>query len=124
MTTELLRGWPLPQPDDDDDKHARGQALVIGGSVLVPGAPLLSGSAALRAGAGKVQVATVDVNAPALGVAFPEALVAGLPATEAGGIAPTARALRRVAGMGGNARAVLLGPGPFGPHPRRSLGHA
>ena len=64
--------------------------LVIGGSVEVPGAALLAGIAALRAGAGKLQIATGRSVAPHLGLAVPEALVAGLPETEAGGLDPSA----------------------------------
>ncbi|HWT71072.1 MAG TPA: NAD(P)H-hydrate dehydratase, partial [Oxalicibacterium sp.] len=46
----LLRSWPLPVHAPDDDKEARGQVLVIGGSRETPGAVLLAATAALRAG--------------------------------------------------------------------------
>src|SRR4051794_36254693 len=90
LTTDFLRGWPLPQPDDEDDKHDRGQVLVVGGSVAIPGATMLSGLAALRAGAGKVRVATTQTTAVALGVAMPEAMVAGFPEVGEGAIDPAA----------------------------------
>ena len=65
--------------------------------------------AALRAGAGKLQIATGRSVAPHLGLAVPEALVAGLPETEAGGLDPAAADLlaARVRAL----RAVLVGPG-------------
>lgn len=109
VTADLLRGMPLPSPGEDGDKEERGRVLVIGGSLEVPGAVLLAGVAALRAGAGKLQIATNRSIAPHLALAVPEALVAGLPETEAGGIAPDAaeNLLRRVA----RCDAVLIGPG-------------
>lgn len=33
----LLQRWPLPQPDDDADKEARGRVLVVGGARETPG---------------------------------------------------------------------------------------
>src|SRR5688500_13678560 len=75
---DLLREWPLPQPDDDDSKEERGRVLVIGGSTQVPGAVLLAGEAALRVGAGKLQLATAASVAPGLALAVPEALVVPL----------------------------------------------
>lgn len=109
VTGDLLRGMPLPRPGQDGDKEERGRVLVIGGSREVPGAALLAGVAALRAGAGKLQIATNRSIAPSLALAVPEALVAGLPETAAGGIAPGAAEdlLRRVA----RCDAVLIGPG-------------
>ena len=101
---------PLPRPDAEGDKDARGRVLVVGGSALTPGAILLAGVAALRAGAGKLQLATVRSTAPALGVAVPESLVVPLAETRAGEIAGKAGArslLARVA----DADALLLGPG-------------
>jgi NAD(P)H-hydrate repair Nnr-like enzyme with NAD(P)H-hydrate dehydratase domain len=55
--------------------------LVVGGARELPGAVLLAGVGALRAGAGKLQLAVPRGIAPALGVALPEALVAGLAET-------------------------------------------
>jgi len=109
VTSGLLRDWPLPSLDDDDDKHDRGTVLVVGGSVSVPGAALLAGTAALRAGAGRLMVATTRSTAVALGVALPEALVAGLPETGEGGVDPSA--LDEVIGMVDRASAVVIGPG-------------
>ena len=79
LTRELLLGWPLPEAEDGADKHARGTALVIGGDATTPGSVLLAGLAALRVGAGRLQVATAEETATAIGVAAPEAKVMGLP---------------------------------------------
>ncbi|CAO3407579.1 ADP-dependent (S)-NAD(P)H-hydrate dehydratase (EC 4.2.1.136) [Azospirillum largimobile] len=109
VTAELLRGMPLPQPDGDGDKETRGRVLVVAGSVPVPGGALLAGIGALRAGAGKLQIATAAGIAPHLGLALPEALVAGLPETPDGGIAPdSAKALAERASR---CDTVLIGPG-------------
>ena len=109
VTREFLRGLPLPQPSKDGDKDQRGRVLVVGGSLEVPGAALLAGIAALRAGAGKLQIATGRSAAPHLGLAVPEALVAGLPETEAGGLDPAAAEL--LAARVRRCDAVLVGPG-------------
>jgi ADP-dependent NAD(P)H-hydrate dehydratase len=110
VTRALLRRMPLPQPDDDSDKDARGRVLAIGGSVQTPGALLLAGVAALRAGAGKLQLATVKSVAAALGVAVPESLVVALPETRAGEIAGDAGG-RALAEHAARTDAVLVGPG-------------
>jgi hydroxyethylthiazole kinase-like uncharacterized protein yjeF len=87
VTPQLLRGWPLPTPDDSGTKHDRGTVLVVGGAASTPGAVLLAGLAALRVGAGRLQVATVEATAVALGVTLPEAMVVGLaPADLAAGL--------------------------------------
>jgi ADP-dependent NAD(P)H-hydrate dehydratase len=109
LTAETLRAWPLPL-DDHDDKRDRGTVLVIAGTVRTAGAALLAGLAAMRAGAGRLQIATVETSAAALGVAVPEALILGLPPTDAGAPDPVATielAADRIAG----ADAILLGPG-------------
>lgn len=104
-----LRRMPLPEPRDGGGKEERGRVLVVGGSRELPGAVLLAGTAALRAGAGKLQIgAPASLGIP-LGLAVPEALVAGLAETEAGSVA--AEAADRVVELGGRCRAVLLGPG-------------
>src|SRR5919106_4302502 len=72
-----LRAHPLP-PVIDGDKETKGRVLVIAGSREVPGAALLTATAAMRAGAGKLRIATVDSVAIPIGVAMPEAMVAGL----------------------------------------------
>lgn len=106
---ETLRGWPLPMPDGEGDKEARGRLLIIGGSREIAGAVVLAATAALRAGAGKVAVATIDAMAPHLAVALPETRVISLPATRHGGIDPAATALLEAPVS--RADAVLIGPG-------------
>lgn len=100
---------PLPAPNSDADKDQRGRVLVVAGSASVPGGALLAATAALRAGAGKLQIATCEKVAVALGVAMPEALVIGLPETSASETATGAGAalLERVQ----CSDAVLIGPG-------------
>jgi hydroxyethylthiazole kinase-like uncharacterized protein yjeF len=110
VTRALLRRMPLPQPDDDGDKDARGRVLAVGGSAQTPGAILLAGVAALRAGAGKLQLATVRSAAAALGVAVPESLVIALAETRAGEIAGAA-AGRALAERVAVVDALLVGPG-------------
>lgn len=107
VTSELLRGWPLPDPAGG--KNARGSVLVIGGSAETLGAVVLAAEAALRAGAGKLQVATVASMAPYAAQSLPEARVIGLPETSGGALGPEAAdAVRNVAET---ADAVLIGPG-------------
>ncbi|MCW2613951.1 MAG: NAD(P)H-hydrate dehydratase [Frankiales bacterium] len=115
VTAQSLRGWPLPEPDDDGTKHDRGTVAVVGGAVSTPGAVLLAGLAALRAGAGRLQVLTVEPTAVALGVALPEAMVVGLPCGPGGSVAGDAGD-RVVEGTSG-ADAVVLGPGLLGRGP-------
>jgi ADP-dependent NAD(P)H-hydrate dehydratase len=91
---------PLPDATAAHDKHDRGSVLVVGGAPQTPGAVLLSGIAALRAGAGKVQLVTDPSIAPHLGVAMPEALVAGYDALD---------------DLCEHADAVLVGPGTSNP---------
>jgi ADP-dependent NAD(P)H-hydrate dehydratase len=109
VTPKLLRDWPLPEPGGGGDKHSRGTVLVVGGAEGTPGAVLLCGVAALRAGAGRLQVLTVAANAVALGIALPEALVAGLPADPDGTL--SAAAADEVADRAGRAAALVVGPG-------------
>lgn len=78
LDSDWLRAHPLPRPDNAADKNARGRVLAIGGCALVPGGIALTAEAAFRAGAGKVQVATIERAALALGVAMPEIAVIGL----------------------------------------------
>lgn len=110
VTRALLRRIPLPRPNDDDDKDARGRVLVVGGSAHTPGAILLAGVAALRAGAGTLQLATVRSTAAALGVAVPESLVVALVETRSGEIAGEASG-RALAERAEVADALLIGPG-------------
>ncbi|MEO5588163.1 MAG: NAD(P)H-hydrate dehydratase [Gemmatimonadaceae bacterium] len=105
----MLRQWPLPAPRGNDSKEDRGRILVIGGETSLPGAVILSGIAALRAGAGKLQIATCESIAPAVGVAVPESMAVALEETERGTIAPSAAAT--IAELIRAADAVLIGPG-------------
>lgn len=109
VSRAMLRDWPLPQPDSDDDKESRGRVLVVGGEVAIPGAVVLAGIAALRAGAGKLQIATCRSIAPTVGVAVPEALALGLDENANGTIAESAVASLRPLIDG--ADAILIGPG-------------
>lgn len=81
-----LRAHPLPMPEGETDKNARGHVIALGGSRSVPGGILLTAEAALRAGAGKMQIATVASVAIALGIAMPEAGVIALGETSGGEI--------------------------------------
>ncbi|HUR15410.1 MAG TPA: NAD(P)H-hydrate dehydratase [Mycobacteriales bacterium] len=103
LTPHLLRGWPLPEAQEGDDKQARGTVLVLGGDATTPGSVLLAGLAALRVGAGRLQIATAPETAAAVGVAAPEAKVMGVALGELGDVA-----LDPVA-------AVLVGPGLLSP---------
>ncbi len=109
VTPDFLRSTPLPRHRQGDDKDGRGRVLVVAGSVEVPGAALLCGIGALRAGAGKLQIATCRSVAPHLGMAAPEALVAGLEETPGGGISPDEA--DKLAKRAGRCDALLLGPG-------------
>ncbi|MDX6199337.1 MAG: ADP-dependent NAD(P)H-hydrate dehydratase [Actinomycetota bacterium] len=109
VTPQLLRDWPLPTPDDDGTKHARGTVCVVGGAVSTPGAVLLAGLAALRVGAGRLQILTVDPTAVALGVAVPEAMVVGLPTSSSGSLSPSAA--DRIVEQVREDTTVVLGPG-------------
>ena len=114
VTRAFLAQHPLPMPEGEVDKDARGRVMVVGGNREVPGAVLLAGISALRAGAGKLQIATAASCAVALAVAVPEARVTGLVENAAGDIDPA------------NAQAILdciqphdavvLGPGMLDDH--------
>jgi ADP-dependent NAD(P)H-hydrate dehydratase len=108
LTPQVLRGMPLPQPQEGD-KKARGNVLVIAGSLQVPGAALLAGVAALRAGAGRLRIATCRSVATAMAISAPEAFVLGLKETGAGGIDPSS--IDDLLPLFGSADAVLIGPG-------------
>lgn len=111
--TPLDSAWlaehPLPQPEGDTDKNSRGRVLVAGGSATVPGALRLTGEAAFRAGAGKVQLATVEQVALALGMTMPEAAVFPLPANDAGELGEAAGP--RLADYLTRCDTLVLGPG-------------
>jgi ADP-dependent NAD(P)H-hydrate dehydratase len=109
ISPALLRGWPLPQPDEEGDKEERGRVLVVGGACEMPGAVILAATAALRAGAGKLQIATSRSIAQAVAVAIPEARVFALPETKAGAVA--ASAATEIIKRALDVNAVLIGPG-------------
>jgi hydroxyethylthiazole kinase-like uncharacterized protein yjeF len=109
ISPQLLRTWPLPQPDEASDKEARGRVLVVGGGREMPGAVVLAATAAARAGAGKLQIATGRSVALHVAAVVPEARVFALPETRTGALAATG-----VAQIGehlNEASAVLVGPG-------------
>ena len=87
----FLRGMPLPEPGEGG-KEAR-----------------LAGTAALRVGAGKLQFHTAASIAIPLAFAMPEAMVVGLPETEAGSPAPEAAG--QIADAASRCSALLVGPG-------------
>lgn len=112
LTPEHLRQHPLPDHHGAGDKHDRGTALVVGGSVETPGALVLAGLAALRAGAGRLQVAVDAAVAPQVAAALPEARVLGLAVDEGGVACGDLGALREAVG---SADAVLVGSGCMAP---------
>jgi ADP-dependent NAD(P)H-hydrate dehydratase len=107
VTPQVLRGWRLPEPTGG--KESRGSILVVGGSTETLGAVTLAAEAALRSGAGKLQVVVPSKVAPHVSIALPEALVRGVPSTEAGAIRGSSAEL--VVDLAENASAVLIGPG-------------
>lgn len=109
ITRKLLRRWPLPDLDPQDDKEDRGSVLVIGGSTSLAGAVVLAGTAALRAGAGKLQIATSRTAAPLVAIAVPEARSIGLRETREGMIAPSASST--VSSLAKENDAIVIGPG-------------
>jgi ADP-dependent NAD(P)H-hydrate dehydratase len=119
VTPAVLHGDPLPDHGSSTDKHERGSALVVGGTSQTPGAVLLAGVAALRAGAGRIQLATVEATAVALGVAVPEAAVLGLPVD--GDDHFGEEAVARLLPVLGDAGAVLVGSGTFEPEASAAL---
>lgn len=109
ISTEVLRGLPLPQYSDDDDKADYGKLLIIAGSRHLPGAAILAARAALRSGCGTVRVAAPESVAVHIGAQVPELMVLPLPETNAGTVA--ARASTLIAEQWAPCDAVLLGPG-------------
>jgi ADP-dependent NAD(P)H-hydrate dehydratase len=107
VTPQVLRGWRLPEPTGG--KESRGSILVVGGSTETLGAVLLAAEAALRSGAGKLQVVVPSKVAPHVSISLPEALVRGVPSTEAGAIRASSAEL--IVDLARSASAVLLGPG-------------
>jgi ADP-dependent NAD(P)H-hydrate dehydratase len=109
LTDELLRAWPLPQPDREGDKEERGRVLVVGGSIEMPGAVVLAATTALRAGAGKLRIATVKSAASLVAGLVPESRVFRLAETKTGAISAGARDV--IAEEAEKVQAVLVGPG-------------
>jgi ADP-dependent NAD(P)H-hydrate dehydratase len=107
VTPQVLRRWRLPEPTGG--KEARGSILVVGGSTETLGAVTLAAEAALRSGAGKLQVVVPSKVAPHVSIALPEALVRGVPSTEAGAI--RASSVELFLDLAQRASAVLIGPG-------------
>src|SRR3954465_11482572 len=107
ITPQVLRGWRLPEPTGG--KESRGSILVVGGSTQTVGAGLLAPEAALRSGAGKLQVVVPSKVAPHVSISLPEALVRGVPSTEAGAIRADSAELLLDLAQG--ASAGLIGPG-------------
>ena len=112
LDLDWLEAHPLPTHAGDTDKNARGRVVLAGGARFVPGALRLTGEAVLRAGAGKLQMATVEEVATALGVLVPEAAMMALPADEDGEIADAAIAL--IAEAVAKCDTCILGPGMSG----------
>ena len=114
VTRAFLAQHPLPMPEGEVDKDARGRVMVVGGNREVPGAVLLAGISALRAGAGKLQIATAASCAVALAVAVPEARVTGLVENAAGDIDPANA--QSILDCIQPHDAVVLGPGMLDDH--------
>lgn len=109
LDVATLRDWPLPVPADDEDKEARGRALVIAGCPETPGAAILAGHAALRAGVGKLTLVTVASVAPGIALAVPEARVIAMPDDVAAW--PRSASMAKLIELAGRAQGVLIGPG-------------
>lgn len=84
LDSNWLRAHPLPVPDRNTDKNARGRVAIVGGSRFVPGGIALTAEAALRSGAGKVQVVTIKSCAVPLGIILPEVAVIAASETDDG----------------------------------------
>src|SRR3954454_2418524 len=108
LDRKALKAHPLP-PVVDGGKETKGRILIVAGSREVPGAALLAASAALRAGAGKLKIATIGSVAREIGVAIPEAMVAGLPEDTDGGFAGAA--VDAIAERAAKVDAIVAGPG-------------
>lgn len=112
VVDSVLRGWPLPDVADDDDKEGRGRVLIVAGSREIPGAAVLAALAALRSGAGKLLLASAASVAQGIALAVPEARVMSLAESASGGIEPAAVA--QLAPLAQRTDAVLIGPGLLG----------
>lgn len=108
LTRAELQKHPLPSPLAED-KDDRGRILVVAGCKQVPGAALLSALGAMRAGAGKLQIATSEGAAAALGVRMAEARIVAVPEGRDGGFARSAVAT--IGALATGVDAVVAGPG-------------
>lgn len=90
-------------------KGETGSLLIVGGSAAMSGAPALAARAACRIGAGLVYLAVPQGIRDAVAVQVPEAVVYGLPADEAGGLA--LEAWEAIAPLLERCTAGVLGPG-------------
>jgi ADP-dependent NAD(P)H-hydrate dehydratase len=106
VDSTLLAGWPLPDPNEANDKEERGSVLLVGGSKEMPGAIILAATAAMRAGAGKLCIATAESVAALVAQVVPEARVIALAETPRGGLRTDDLAM-----LPKNVDAVLIGPG-------------
>jgi ADP-dependent NAD(P)H-hydrate dehydratase / NAD(P)H-hydrate epimerase len=68
-------GERLPRPGPESDKYRRGVLGLLAGSDRFAGAAVLATGAAVRGGAGMVRVATADVPALAVRLAWPEVVL-------------------------------------------------
>jgi hydroxyethylthiazole kinase-like uncharacterized protein yjeF len=107
VDAQLLRSWPLPDPESAADKDERGRVLIIGGSSEIPGATILAALGAMRAGSGKICVVTTDKTSHIVASALPEARVIGLKETERGGLQLDSSIDR----LPHDVDALLIGPG-------------
>lgn len=99
----------LPPRRSWSHKYQCGTVLVVAGSRAFGGAAHLAGLGALRSGAGLVTMVVPEGLAVPVRVGLPEAIVAAVPETAAGTIAPLGAAA--FASLLGARRAVALGPG-------------
>ena len=99
----------LPARPSDIHKYQSGTVLVVAGSRSYGGAAILAGLGALRSGAGLVTVGVpAGIEIPTR-VALPEALIAPLPETDAGTLAPLATEIQD--SLLRRQGAVVCGPG-------------
>ncbi len=99
----------LPRRSSDVHKYRCGTMLIVAGSRSFGGAAVLTGLGGLRSGTGLVTVAVPEPLEIPTRCSLPEALVAALPATDAGTFAPLAP--DRLAGLLERKHAVACGPG-------------
>lgn len=110
MAMERIQIRPRLSPRaNDTNKVTAGRVLVVGGSRNMAGAPALCGLAALRAGAGLVKIAVPGSIQPTVAGFRPEAVTAGLPELDSGGLGTTA--LETLLTLADEWDAIVVGPG-------------